>query len=127
MGEALEQMEIFPSVTDAERQAVKTLLKRYPKMRVTVKALGQKTELTDKQQQVYASWGKIVEEINTAFSLILDEDVKRIFEHRYLKGQKYASTVDLFWSEQCSERTIDRRIAVGVDTIAEHLKLCGII
>jgi|GEM_PF-2124724 len=127
MGESVEQMELFPSITDAERQAVKSLLKRYPKMRVTVNALGQKSELTEKQQQVYASWGKIVEEINTAFALILDDEVKRIFEHRYLKGQKYARTVNLFWSEQRSERTIDRRIATGVDTIAEHLKLCGII
>ncbi|MUG68656.1 hypothetical protein GNP94_22045 [Paenibacillus campinasensis] len=124
---AVDQMEIWPSITDADRQEAKRLLKRYPKMRVTVQALGQKAELTEKQQHVYSSWGKIVDEINTACNLILDDEVRRIFEHRYLKGQKYRRTIDLFWSEERSERTIDRRIATGVDTIAEHLKLCGII
>lgn len=124
---AVEQMEFFPSITDAERLTVKKLLNRYQKMRRTVLALSNKTELNEKQRQALKEWGEIVDEIDTAFGLILDDEVKRIFEHRYLKGQKYANTVDLFWSEDRSERTIDRRIATGVDTIAEHLKLCGII
>lgn len=120
-------MEFFPSVTDAERDTVKRLLKRYPKMRRTVVALANKSELNDKQRQVLKEWGEIVEEIDTAFGLILDDEVKKIFEHRYLKGQRYTNTVNLFWSEDRSERTIDRRIGTGVNTIAEHLKLCGIV
>lgn len=123
----VEQGELWPSVNDIERETVKKLLKRYPKMRRTVDALTNKSELNDKQRQVLREWGGIVAEIDTAFELILDEEVKKIFEHRYLKGQRYTSTVNLFWSEARSERTIDRRIATGVDTIAEHLKLCGII
>lgn len=121
------QMELFPKVTEDEKQAVKLLLKRYPKMSLTVEALRQKPFLTPKQQKVYQDWGYIVEEINTAFGLILDEEVKKIFEHRYIKGQGYMNTIDLFWSKQRSERTIDRRISIGVETIAEHLKLCDLI
>ncbi|MCJ8015243.1 hypothetical protein MUG84_26600 [Paenibacillus sp. KQZ6P-2] len=124
---AVEQMELYQSITDVERLTVKNLLERYPKMRRTIQELAKKEELNEKQRQLYTEWGNIVDEIDTAFGLILDDEVKRIFEHRYLKGQKYLSTINLFWSEHRSERTIDRRIGVGVDTIAEHLKLCGII
>ncbi|MED5017914.1 hypothetical protein P9847_11430 [Paenibacillus chibensis] len=123
----VEQGEFWPSINDEERESVKKLLKRYPKMRRTVAALKNKSELNDKQRQVLREWGGIVEEIDTAFGLILDDEVKKIFEHRYLKGQKYMSTINLFWSKDRSERTIDRRIGTGVDTIAEHLKLSGII
>ncbi|AZS17404.1 hypothetical protein [Paenibacillus lutimineralis] len=123
----MEQIELFESVTDDERSAVKLILKHYPKMKAVVNALTMKNELTYKQMEKLNKFKPIVSEIETAFTLIIDPEVKTIFEHRYMKGQKYLSTIDLFWDKQRSERTIDRRIATGVNTIAEHLKLCGII
>ena len=96
-------------------------------MKVVVNALTVKKELTCKQREKLKKFQPIVSEIETAFTLIIDPEVKKIFEHRYMKGQKYLSTIDLFWDKKRSERTIDRRIATGVNTIAEHLKLCGII
>lgn len=123
----MEQTELFESVTEPERLAVKTILKHYPKMRTAVNALNRKSSLTPKQQDAYNRWQNVVGEIDTAFGLIIDPEVKTIFEHRYMKGQRYLNTIDLFWTDKRSERTIDRRIARGVDTIAEHLKLCEII
>ena len=123
----MEQIELFESVTDDERSAVKSILKHYPKMKAVVNALTVKKELTCKQREKLNKFKPIVSEIETAFTLIIDPEVKNIFEHRYMKGQKYLSTIDLFWDKKRSERTIDRRIATGVNTIAEHLKLCGMI
>lgn len=122
------QMEFYESITKDERNEVKLLLKRYPKLSRIVPELRSRPELTPKQQQRLDEWGLLVDEINVAFGLIIDEEVKQIFEHRYMNGMKYSSTIDRFWDRhRRSEKTIDRRIALGVDTIAEHLKLCGII
>ncbi|WP_458462411.1 hypothetical protein [Paenibacillus sp.] len=130
MGLAVVQMEIFERVTKVERVQVKKLLMGYPKMALQVKDLRRRdpATLTPNQLNKLREDGPKVDEINVAVGLIIDEDVKRIFEHRYIKGVKYTSTLDAFWKENGrSEKTIDRRIGVGVDTIAEHLKLCGII
>lgn len=130
MGATVVQMEIYPSVTEAERKTVKKLLTNYPKLSRQVNDVRRRDpeSLTPQQQKVLNEGGRILDEINVAVGLIIDEEVKRIFEHRYIKGVKYSGTIDAFWSEHGrSEKTIDRRIGVGVDTIAEHLKLCGII
>ncbi len=123
----MEQIELFESVSDQERKAVKDILKHYPKMKALVNTLSKKNELTAKQQEALNRFQVIVTEIETAFALIIDPEVKTIFEHRYMKGQKYLSTIDLYWSKSRSERTIDRRISCGVDTIAQHLKWAGVI
>ncbi|RAR39647.1 hypothetical protein [Paenibacillus sp. MDMC362] len=130
MGATVVQMEIYPSVTEAERKTVKKLLTNYPKLSRQVNDVRRRDpeSLTPQQQKVLNEGGRILDEINVAVGLIIDEEVKKIFEHRYIKGVKYSGTIDAFWSERGrSEKTIDRRIGVGVDTIAEHLKLCGII
>lgn len=123
-------MEIFERVTKVERNEVKQLLTGYPKMALQVKDLRRRdpATLTPNQLKKLSEDGPKVDEINVAVGLIIDEDVKKIFEHRYIKGVKYSGTLDTFWQKNGrSERTIDRRIGVGLDTIAEHLKLCGII
>ncbi|MCA4756310.1 hypothetical protein H8Z60_27770 [Mycolicibacterium fortuitum] len=130
MGAAVVQMEIFPSVTKSERRIVKGLLDEYPKLSRQVKDVRRRDpeSLTPEQRKVLNEGGPVVDEINVAVGLIIDDEVRKIFEHRYIKGVKYASTIDTFWAKRGrSEKTIDRRICVGVDTIAEHLKLCGII
>lgn len=122
------QMEFYESITKDERNEVKLLLKRYPKLSRIVTELRSRPELTPKQQERLNDWGLLVDEIDVAFGLIIDDEVQLIFEHRYMKGLKYSSTIDRFWDKhRRSEKTIDRRIGRGVDTIAEHLKLCGIV
>ena len=76
MAEKWGQQQLFESVTDDERLAVKDILKHYPKLRVLVETLSRRSSLTSKQQDYYNRWGSIVSEIETAFNLIIDPEVK---------------------------------------------------
>ncbi|WP_025720233.1 hypothetical protein [Paenibacillus sp. 1-18] len=124
---AIEQMELYPSITEADKKAVRKLLGNYPKMRLTVESLGRKESLTAEERQVYQEWSKLITELDMAINLILDDEVKKIIEHRFIKGRKYKFTVIQFQNRGMSVNTIDRRIDEGVKSIAETLKLCGIL
>ncbi|KAF6618278.1 MULTISPECIES: hypothetical protein [Paenibacillus] len=124
---AIEQMELYPSITEADKKAVRKLLGNYPKMRLTVESLGRKESLTAEERQVYQEWSKLITELDMAINLILDDEVKKIIEHRFIKGRKYKFTVIQFQNHGMSVNTIDRRIDEGVKSIAETLKLCGIL
>ncbi|MGG1639882.1 hypothetical protein ACIFQM_01030 [Paenibacillus sp. NRS-1782] len=124
---AIEQMELFPSITEADKKAVRKLLGNYPKMSLTVESLGRKESLTAEERQVYQEWSKLITELDMAINLILDDEVKKIIEHRFIKARKYKFTVILFQNHGMSVNTIDRRIDEGVKSIAETLKLCGIL
>lgn len=123
---AVEQMQIFPSVTEQDKQATRSLLRQYPQMRAMVAALTAKEEHTPHDKIIIKENKRLLEYIDMAVGLILDEEVKRIIEHRYFRSRRYTLTSIQFRSIM-SERTIDRRIDEGVETIAESLKLCGVI
>jgi hypothetical protein len=117
---------VVSAVTKNDKQATKELLKDYPKMSQMITGLSHKQELTQQEQQVNKVYKHLVEHVHLAHSLILDDEVKRIIEHRYFKSRSYMLTSIQFRSIM-SERTIDRRIEKGVSMITESLKLWGVI
>lgn len=117
---------VLPRVTKQDKQATKDLLRDYPKMCQMVMGLSHKQELTQQEQQIHDSYKHLAEHVLLAHSLILDDEVKRIIEHRYFKSRSYVLTSIQFRSIM-SERTIDRRIEKGVTMITETLKLWGVI
>lgn len=122
-----QQMELFPSVTAAEKLETRNLLKDYTKMRMAVQKLSKKDVLNKKEQEIMDEWPRLINEIDTAVELILDEEAKDIIKYRYIRGRKYKYTIIHFKGYGMSETTIDRRIDEGVRSIAETLKLCGIL
>ncbi|MFE9279365.1 hypothetical protein ACPC37_34685 [Streptomyces griseoincarnatus] len=123
---AVVQMEIYPSVTDEDKLTTRALLRQYPKIKALLSALAAKEEMTPHDKIIYAENKRLLEYIDMAVGLILDDEVKRIIEHRFFRSRRYTLTSIQFRSIM-SERTIDRRIDEGVETIAESLKLCGIL
>lgn len=119
----IEQIEIFPAITDDEKLVVRVLLERYPRMKMMCLALERQTERVDKEENVRRVYKKLVEDINTAVNLIVDDEVRRVLEERYFHSRKYKTTIFRFPS--MSARTVDRRIDEGVETITECLKLWG--
>lgn len=117
---------VLSAVTKHDKQATKALLRDYPKMCQMVMGLSHKQELTQQEQQVNKSYKHLVDHVLLAHSLILDDEVKRIIDHRYFKSRSYVLTSIQFRSIM-SERTIDRRIEKGVTMITESLKLWGVI
>ncbi|QCT02709.1 hypothetical protein E6C60_1994 [Paenibacillus algicola] len=122
MGAVVVQMEIFPSVTEVEKQAVRSLLRRYPKMKLTVELLKDKAR-NERQQALYSEWRSKVEDIEMAISLIMDPEVKRLIEYRFIHGNPRKAAVIKF--NVITDRSIDRRINEGIDSIASTLKLMG--
>ncbi len=119
----IDQMEIFPAVTDDEKRAVRALLERYPRMKTMCLALERRTNRTDREDDLHCVYRRITDDIDTAVNLIVDDEVRRVLEERYFRSQKYKTTIFRFPS--MSARTVDRRIDEGVETIAECLKLWG--
>lgn len=119
----IEQIEIFPTVTDDEKRAVRALLERYPRMRTMCLALERRTDRTDREEDVRRVYRRLVEDIEVAVNLIIDDEVRRVLEERYFRSRAYKTTIFRF--SAMSARTVDRRIDEGVETITECLKLWG--
>ncbi|ETT33289.1 hypothetical protein [Paenibacillus sp. FSL R5-808] len=122
---AVEQMEIFPSITDDDKVAAKYLLQRYGRMIGIVRGLAKKKLLTEKECQVYSEYSKKTEALEMAVSLIIDDNVRRVMEFRFIRGNSRWGTVKRF--NFITDRSIDRRIVRGVESVAETLKLIGVI
>lgn len=123
---AVVQMEIWPSVTAEDKEATKDLLDKYPLMCRRIEVLSLKENLSHDEKITLQRDKRTKSEIEAGFKLILDEEVRRILEHRYLKGTKHKYTIVRFHNST-SPSTINRRIGAGVKTIAECLKLAGVI
>ncbi|BFH10679.1 hypothetical protein J6TS7_31740 [Paenibacillus dendritiformis] len=126
MAEKWVQGELYPSVTTADKQRTRILLTEYTKKKMMVDELSKRHNLTPQQKQIYQRDKRLVDNITLAFNLIQDEEVKRIIEHRFFKLRRYKNT-SIHFRSIMSERTIDRRIDEGIQSIADSLKLWGII
>lgn len=123
---AVVQMEIWPSVTEEDVKAAKQLLQKYPLICRRIEVYSQKENLSSMEEAALLDAMRKKAEIEAGFKLILDDQVKRILEHRYIKGHKHKHT-RLRFESAYSVSTINRRIEAGVKTVAECLKLAGII
>lgn len=123
---AVVQMEIWPSVTEEDVKAAKRLLDTYPLMCRRIEVYSQKETLSPGERIKLMDDKRKKSEIESGFKLILDDEVKRILEHRYIKGQRHKYTKMKFESI-FSVSTINRRIDEGVRILAECLKLAGVI
>lgn len=119
----IEQIEIFTSATEQEKEAVRVLLERYPRMRTGYLALERRMDRTERQERIYQVCRRLVEDIDAAIELIPDDEVRRVIQERYFHSRKYKTTILRFGN--MGTRTVDRRIGKGVETIAECLKLWG--
>ncbi|MFK7692873.1 hypothetical protein ACI5FR_08785 [Paenibacillus sp. HJGM_3] len=59
--------------------------------------------------------------VERAVGQILDEQVRRIIEFRFLEGNSRAATLMKFASWNYSDKTIDRKILEGIESVANTL------
>lgn len=122
------QLEIFPSVTEEDRQAVKNLLSEYTRIKSGVSRLNSRVDsgesITAEEQETLINHGKLIKDIDDAIALIIDAEVRQIITDRYFQSRRHKYTV-LKFRGSMGERTIDRRIEKGIETIAESLKMWG--
>lgn len=119
------QMELFPTATKSDIQAARSLLIRYGRMRKVAEVLVRRTTLTDKETQVLTEYQQKADAVEMAVKLVMDDDVRRVVEFRFIRGNTRWGTISRF--HEITERSVDRRIGRGVESVAETLKLIGII
>lgn len=120
------QGELFPRANVMDKMAARSILSEYPKMRKAILKFERKASLSVQEETLFNSLKYKVQEIDAAIELILDDEVKAILKHRYFTARKHHLTLETFGATS-STATINRRIDVGVETIAECLKLSGMI
>lgn len=151
-----EQEELFPTADERESERTKFLLGKYKSMtllmsdyenntkdlqqvgidgevarRIDQEALhADKTAnaviLMDKQRWVYEQYRLYTSTIQRAVGLIQDVDARRAIQHRYIEGHSFKETV-MFFRHGMSDSTIRRKLIEGIKSIANTLKLMGIL
>ena len=114
-------MELFPSATANEVKYVRQQLKEYPKMCRTIAVLSQKPSLNDIEQIVLAKYKRKTEALETAVQCILDDEIREIMDYRFIQHHERWAEVSK-WN-RFTDRSLDRKIQEGVESIAQTLKL----
>ncbi|WP_346140169.1 hypothetical protein, partial [Streptomyces virens] len=118
--EAVMQMELFPSANEDEIKYARLLLYRYARMRNAVNVLNSRATLTVKEKKVLEEYQRKTEGVELAISMIIEDDVRKVMEFRFIRGNTRWGTVKRFSS--ITDRSIDRRVVKGVKSVAETLK-----
>lgn len=147
------QLVLFPNVTEEDIKATLFLLKRYRRLELIVKDYEENSEemkmaviegesarrlssedgyankpanavilYTEKQPEVYAELKRVLTRLQRANGIVLDNDERLAVHYRYMKGYDYKMATKCF---HFSNRTFDRKLAGGVYSMAESLKLAG--
>ncbi|WP_090573187.1 hypothetical protein [Paenibacillus sp. OV219] len=118
-----EQMELFPTAGRDDVKAAKSLLSRYRRIKMVVDDFERNgsDKLPPKQEALYKAYKYQTGIIERAVNLITDDEIKRIIEIRYLKGQPHHVTIARF--ELWHPSTVDRKINKGIESVANTLLL----
>lgn len=119
----IEQIELFPRASKADRAKIKFRLEKYQKYKRTIRELGVRTDLTEQEKEVLEEARGIVNDIETAINIISDEEVKEIILYRYIRA--YPRKAALVRWNTFTGRTFDRKVLEGIEEIASTLKMLG--
>ncbi|OMF37449.1 hypothetical protein BK133_05175 [Paenibacillus sp. FSL H8-0548] len=119
-----EQVDLFPRATVTDiRDAKKHLnhFQKYESMAAELKRRGLDT-LTVQQLNLYNLLISRLANLRSAVNLIIDTEVREIIEYRYIEGNKHAVTIEHF-SGPMDDRTIERKLCKGIESVAESYKI----
>jgi len=117
------QLELFPQATADEIKKTKSLLAGYRRMKAVVNEFERigVENLAPKQSKMYNAYLNATQSIERAVRLILDDEVRRIVEMRYIKGERHKVTVLYFSTMHAA--TVARKLNEGIESVANSLKL----
>lgn len=113
-------LELFPEATEKEIRDTKYLLSSYRRFKRLVQELESLTERSAVQQDKYRQLKKLTEDIERAVRLIQDNEVRKIIEMRYIRGERHKIIVLHF--NTMHPATVDRKLNEGIRTVANTLK-----
>lgn len=116
---SLVQSTLFPvaSIEEIER-AKQIVLVDYRKAKLIVEDLERNNSTHIKS---YREYKKLTHDVERAVALIMNDRIRKLIINRCLKGVSRPRTIELF-NDRC-ERTIDRNIYEGIESIANTFKI----
>ncbi|NOU63166.1 hypothetical protein GC096_03780 [Paenibacillus sp. LMG 31461] len=116
-----DQFSLFPTANAADVKKMRTDLDKYKKIKKNKEDLEKHHDIEVlKHSDVYRKLETLVAKIERAYNLILEQDVKEIIHYRFIEGHDRFETICKF--DLC-ERSIDRKILEGIESIANTFKL----
>jgi hypothetical protein len=115
------QLEFYEEATAEEIKQAKSLLTRYRRYKAIIAEL-ESMELAPKQLKAYNAYVNATTNIERTVRLILDSEVRKIIERRYIKGDAHYLIVQYFQSS-FHPSTIDRKLNEGIESVANSLKI----
>lgn len=150
------QMELFPSAQPEDLEAALELLRGYQEMKIVVEdyksfevdikeaiyegEIARRIEadalyadktanaalLAQNQKQAAEQLELIKKSIDRAVGMIRDSEARQAIIYRYIQGYSYKETLSfMHWGVKSS--TLDRRLKAGIASVANTLKMWGII
>ena len=114
---------LFPEATSFDIVKTKMLLTRYKKIALDLEGFRTNPPETERQQRVFDDYSKISRTIERAVNLIIDAEIRSIIQYRYIEGNPRKAAVIRF--SLITDRTLDRKINEGIESVANTLKLWG--
>ncbi|MEY9097053.1 hypothetical protein [Paenibacillus sp. RC84] len=112
---------LFPVVTQADIVRTKALLKQYREKKQKVIFFEMNPPETESQAAKHAALIKYTRLIERAVEQIIYPDVRSVIEYRFIKGNSRAATILHFSGWDYSDKTIDRKIIEGTESVANTL------
>ncbi|MFS1511869.1 hypothetical protein VQL36_05455 [Chengkuizengella sp. SCS-71B] len=149
-------IELFPSITEQDKEQTKFYLKKYPDMKSLMKDYekhavdmyqtdvegetakkesneeyySNKTANTvvfdEKRRLIYLEYKILTEAIERAVALIIDEEERKAMYYRHMRGYSYKEAMN-FMPYSVSSKTFDRRLTEGLVSVTNTLKLWGVL
>lgn len=114
------QLNFYEPASEEEIKQTKSLLMRYRRHKAIIVELEQIGELAPKQKKAYNAYLSATLAIERAVRLIIDQDIKRAIQMRFLDGVRRKDVVTHF--RFLDPSTVDRRINKGIESIANTIK-----
>jgi len=114
------QLNFFEPASEEEIKHVKALLSRYRRYKAVITELEQMEQLAPKQIKAYNAYFLATASIERAVRLIIDQDIKKAIQMRYIDGKRRKDVVTHF--RFLDPSTVDRRINKGIESIANTIK-----
>ncbi len=126
MAMTMDQLELFPRATSSDVLHAKQLLIQFKRLALRIKDIERHDldSLSSEQLKKYKVAVETSGKIERSVALILDDEVRKILEFRYLAGNTRKQTV-LKFSAMMHDSTVDRKISEGIESVAESLLFMG--
>ncbi len=118
------QINLFPEASKQDIIEAKNKLRKYKKTKRLRDELEASEEpLTENEILALKESKRVMSEIERAVNIIIDPDVREVVTYRFIEGHSHKLTVLNFQSKM-DDRTVDRKLIKGIESVAETLLLC---